>query len=297
MANPCVAGFLRCELTPSDTWDRGPEYQYNEWKYEFGTASFEGGGDVRIQSVAFRGDIVVPFGVQLDAHVHCGNLGVQEDTVADGSARKSQRVRQLTHAIRAHLPWLQEQEIERYLVEKHTELEPAVSEDDNDGDDDDVIDRISAEDAAADLLAASARVALDVEGDGVDLVNFYIKVLGGKWTHEHHGVGVYRVGCFRRAHTQDFITTFGLQMSYTFALPRYDSEKNCRMLAQRWLEKLTFFYLVWRSHDSPIREFTKEEIDEFVESQRWLDWACDVDMEFVTFSEISELRNFVPQLA
>ena len=97
-----------------------------------------------------------------------------------------------------------------------------------------------------------------------------------------------------RSHTLSFRATFHVQHSYSFALAKFDGENNTHMLARGWVEKLSFFYRVWKIKGQPHADFTADEVRAFVETDEWLRWAIALDNDSASYDEVLRLRRYVP---
>ena len=270
-------------------WEGGlAEYRYTKWQWIFGTAEFEYRLDLKLQHCSFRGDgVAVLYGVPMDAHIFCARFYVPPQQREPNHAARTKKT--LVQKVREKLPWLLESEIERHLEETEGDEE---EEDPTPPDDGELEER--AEHVVEDLAEARARA--DDPDEELDTTDFYTKAGFHQWNRGGSHGPYHRIACLARTHTSKFCAIFGVTVMHSFAMEKFGGEDNCLMLARGWVEKLSYYFLLFVSNGEAVEDFTLADHEGFSFSDAFLDWAVTLPVDSEAFKAVVVLQKFRPSL-
>ena len=143
-----------------------------------------------------------------------------------------------------------------------------------------------------DLVAKELEEKRQAEAQVVVDSPFCWKVMGGAWCMQHHGVpydsfrATYRLPAGR-----EMLHRYGFNMSCTFALSKF-GEPMAKCLAEYWMAKMAFFFLVWDSHGRGPYEFSSADLAGFEEPPAFL--AAYEQASEIQQQRMRELRALKP---
>ena len=120
------------------------------------------------------------------------------------------------------------------------------------------------EDEAA-LWAKVEALKSPVEDPKLRHEDFQVKVLGGKWTMEHKGVGADAIqGLARSREALQFCLKFKVPKSSRYEIATY-GEEAAALFARTWVAKMQAFFNLWHSASEAIEAFSQEQYTSWVE--------------------------------
>jgi hypothetical protein len=141
---------------------------------------------------------------------------------------------------------------------------------------------------------AEKRGKYDAQDDPDIYGNFYIKILGGKWTKTFIGVAADSVVCIGRSHVRPWCNLFGWPKTRTFTFKTY-GELEAVGLAREYARRAHhFFTLYLSSPDVKNWMYSASDLDSYVEGEAFLDFALSIPMESPAFDRVIELRRMLP---
>ena len=129
-----------------------------------------------------------------------------------------------------------------------------------------------------------------------DDLYFYVRITGGKWTHEHLGKVYDTATMFARACTKPWCDRFRWNKQKGFGFTAHGGEEAATMLAHEWQGRGDHFYKLFLAGGGDLETFryTDADLDSYQSSESFINWAADQDIDADCFDGIMEVRHAVP---
>ena len=320
LQNPFVCCFQELALCSSDDHGAGQPLaedivEWQHWfsvlplQYSYSTGEeYQGGLAVALLADAvYVGEgLLVADGDWKDLPEFLAELGPCRAPVAREARLRPPLPSEVDTAVLAANPWLLDElaKARRPSAQRAAASSAFALEEDGDDDmhfssseesDDSTDDTAGLGDVDLDKVIAvlhAKRAAEAVPHVPEEEVPFHMKVMGGKWCMEHHGVpyDTFRV-TWNLPSGKEFLFTYGFNQSCTFTLTKF-GEALARILCDFWIQKVSYYYSRWDANGRGKYVFSAADVEGFTEPvdfTRAFDLASPVQQE-----RMAELRRLKP---
>ena len=171
------------------------------------------------------------------------------------------------------------------------DMEAPEDDDDAQPDDDDEMEAPDDEAFDPDELAA-LRDELVVPERRMD---FYVHILGGKWTLAHAGVVADGCSYFARAgNPRRWCIKYAFPKQKGFMYAAYGGPEGPQIMCNEIVRRAQFFYDLCTESDDVHFTYTDALLASYVDGEEFLDWMCDLDIESLLFQRGLEVRRLAP---
>ena len=131
--------------------------------------------------------------------------------------------------------------------------------------------------------------------DRQDEMDFYCRILGGRWTAANRGVAFDAVLASPRSWAKGWCEEYSWPVSIRFNYARYTPD-GAHQLAREWCRRAQFFFSQWSHAEEDPFQYTQDHVDEYQEDLEWLNFCIDLGADGPIFAKCIEVRNVAPRL-
>jgi hypothetical protein len=153
------------------------------------------------------------------------------------------------------------------------------------------------DDAIDELFDELRELQVETEAGQPALPDFHVKVLGGKWTIEHMGIGhdAFKAKAVRiKSEAAKFAYDYGMgKDGARYNVSIYGGDAGALEVAKTWASKAQFFYDVWKAKADASYAFTAADCAPWRPSDAFL--ALLPTLGAAAHLRACQLRDFVPR--
>ena len=123
------------------------------------------------------------------------------------------------------------------------------------------------------------------------------KAFGGAWTGRVLGVGSDSHGGFARTKKcMNFCDMYYFPKQAVHTYTKFNGPENAKCLSHEYCRRGEFFYVKWLAENNLAYVFTQSDLDEYVESQAWIDFILQCDAGSEELNRALQIRVMAPRL-
>lgn len=128
-----------------------------------------------------------------------------------------------------------------------------------------------------------------------DEMDFYTRILGGKWLMEHKGKVSDQVCGYARKWTHAWCSKFKWPRQRGFAFGKFGREA-AHMLCREWCCRAQHFWNLWVASDDADFKYTQEDVDNYPEHLEFIDFLLSLPVESETLAAGTQIQAMRPRL-
>ena len=126
-------------------------------------------------------------------------------------------------------------------------------------------------------------------------MDFYVRVLGGKWTMEHKNVTADACSYFARSGMPtDWCTLFKFPKQQGFAYRKYGGRTGPHVMCNELARRAQYFYNMFRDIDRPFTEYSEAMLASYEDGEEFVEWMLSLDIALPDFAAAQRVRRLVP---
>jgi hypothetical protein len=127
-------------------------------------------------------------------------------------------------------------------------------------------------------------------------MDFYTRILGGKWTAEHAGVIADAVaGYVRGGAPKAWCNRYAFPKQAAFYIVKYKSQAACTAMAREYCRRGQHFYAIYVEFNDPAFLYSEAQLNSYVESKAWIDFVASEIDNVEVHTRVALMRGSTPQ--